>query len=332
VPLTSQPLVSVVTPLYNTEKYLAECIESVLAQTYSNWEYIIVNNCSTDRSLEIAQRYAQKDPRIRIDNNQTFLSMMQNGNAALRKISPTSKYCKVVHADDWLFPECLLRMVEVAEAHPSVAIVGAYRLDDVRVNLDGLPYPSTVVPGREICRLTLLGGPYVFGSPTSLLIRSDCIRARQEFYDEVNFSLHADTAVCYEILQHWDFGFVHQVLTYTRRPSEAASSYANEMNTYAAANLMMLKRYGPIFLTQAEYRECLRQDMRRYYEFLGKSALLLRDRKFWRYHRNTLINLGDSLYAIKLVTVSLLEAVNALFHPIETPKKVLRLVQRKAGL
>ncbi|MCB0227477.1 MAG: glycosyltransferase, partial [Anaerolineae bacterium] len=53
-----QPLVSVVTPVYNTDKYLADCIESVLAQSYDNWEYVIINNCSTDRSLEIAQRYA----------------------------------------------------------------------------------------------------------------------------------------------------------------------------------------------------------------------------------------------------------------------------------
>jgi len=177
----SQPLVSVVTPVYNAEPYLAECIESVLAQTYENWEYIIVNNCSTDRSLEIAQHYAQQDARIRVHNNGEFLNQMRNWNHAMRQISPESKYCKVVHADDWLFPECIARMVEVAEANPSVGIVGAYRLDEDRVNLDGLPYPSTVIPGREVCRLSLLGGPWVFGSPTSLLIRSDIIRSRETF-------------------------------------------------------------------------------------------------------------------------------------------------------
>ncbi|HID65334.1 MAG TPA: glycosyltransferase family 2 protein, partial [Anaerolineae bacterium] len=112
----SQPLVSVVTPVYNAEPYLAECIESVLAQTYENWEYIIVNNCSTDHSLEIARHYAQQDARIHIHNNDEFLKQFQNWNHAMRQISPESKYCKVVHADDWLFPECLARMVEVAEA------------------------------------------------------------------------------------------------------------------------------------------------------------------------------------------------------------------------
>ncbi|MFZ1974630.1 MAG: glycosyltransferase family 2 protein, partial [Candidatus Acidiferrales bacterium] len=60
------PLVSIVTPAYNEENYLAECVESVLAQTYTNWDYTIVNNCSTDATLAIAQKYAAGDPRIRV--------------------------------------------------------------------------------------------------------------------------------------------------------------------------------------------------------------------------------------------------------------------------
>ena len=57
--LPKEPLVSVVTPVYNGEKYLEECIESVLNQTYKNWEYIILNNCSTDRTLEIAEQLSK---------------------------------------------------------------------------------------------------------------------------------------------------------------------------------------------------------------------------------------------------------------------------------
>src|SRR5712692_7142061 len=106
----SQPLVGVVTPVYNGEKYLAECIESVLAQNYQNWEYIIVNNCSTDGSLKIAQTYAHRDARIRIYNNREFVSVIQNHNITFRQLSPESKYCKVVHADDWLFPDCIMQM------------------------------------------------------------------------------------------------------------------------------------------------------------------------------------------------------------------------------
>src|SRR5216683_862219 len=134
IDIQMQPLVSVVTPVYNGEKYLAECIESILAQTYANWEYIIINNCSTDRSLEIAQSYAEKDARIRIHNNQEFVGREANENIAFRQISSESKYCKMVHADDWLFPECIARMVAVAGTYPTVSIVGAYGLNDTRVS------------------------------------------------------------------------------------------------------------------------------------------------------------------------------------------------------
>jgi len=147
-----QPLVSIITPVYNTEKYLSECIESVVNQTYQNWEYIIVNNCSTDGSLQIARNYETQDDRIRVYDNRKFLNLMQNWNHAMRQISRESSYCKVVHADDTIFPECIERMVEVAEKYPSVGIVGSYRLDENQVNLDGLAYPENFFSGKEICR------------------------------------------------------------------------------------------------------------------------------------------------------------------------------------
>src|SRR5215475_12429885 len=159
-----QPLVSVVTPTYNGADYLAQCIESVLSQTYQNWEYVIVDNCSTDGTREIARRYAVKDPRIRVHENEEFLSAMANHNMALRQISPSSKYCKVVFGDDWIFPECLERMVAVAEAHATAGIVGAYVLEGTDVTCTGLPYPSDLVSGREICREHLLRDLFVFGS------------------------------------------------------------------------------------------------------------------------------------------------------------------------
>ena len=71
-----QPLVSILTPVYNGADYLAECIESVLQQTYQNYEYIIVNNCSTDGTLQIALDYALKDKRIRVLNNEKFVGVI----------------------------------------------------------------------------------------------------------------------------------------------------------------------------------------------------------------------------------------------------------------
>src|SRR5215471_12165190 len=219
------PLVSVVTPVYNGEAYLRECVESVLAQTYAHWDYVIVNNCSTDRTLEIAREYAARDPRIRIVENQEFVRVINNHNIAFRQISPTSKYCKVVAADDWIFPDCLEKMVKLAEEHPSVVIVQAYRLQGTKVTGDGLPYPSTVIRGNDVCRQWLLeGGPSILGAPSTLMYRSDIVRSRPAFYNESN--LHADTEACLEFLEHHDYGFVHQVLTFQRMREESMTSYS----------------------------------------------------------------------------------------------------------
>ncbi len=324
--LSLDPLVSVVTPVYNGGKYLAECIESVLAQTYKNWEYVIVNNCSTDRSSEIAHDYAQNDARVRVQNNSQFLGAVQNHNHALRQIRPDSKYCKVVHADDWLFPECLARMVEVAEANPSVGIVGAYRLDGVWVTCDGLPYPSTVVQGHQICRASLLGGPYVFGSPTSLLIRCDLIRSRREYYNESQ--IHADMEACYEVLRNCDFGFVHQVLTYTRRHAEAASSFAQGLNTYVLANLTVLKKYGPAYLTSEEYEKRLKQMTEDYYRFLARSVFQVRGKGFWDFHKRGLKDLGDSLSFIKLMRAFSIEMLRVFLYPVRARQRTFELAKK----
>lgn len=304
-----QPLVSVVTPVYNGEKYLTECIESVLAQSYQNWEYIIVNNCSTDRSLVIAERYAQKDARIRIHNNKNFLPVMTNQNHALRQISSESDHCKIVHADDWLFPQCLELMVRVAEANPTVGLVGSYGLLGTRVVCDGLPYPSTVVSGHELCRLTLLRRLYVFSSPTSLLIRSDLVRNRKSFYNEAH--LHADVEACYEILQNSDLGFVHQVLTFIRTHDESVtSSVAAPFNREILGNLDLLTIYGPIYTDSKEYKRRLKYKMDEYYSFLARSLFQLREKEFWKYHKKGMNDMGYPFSVVKLAKASLIELVN----------------------
>lgn len=318
---STQPLVSVITPVYNGEEFLAECIESVLAQTYQNWDYTIVNNRSTDRTLEIAQTYAARDVRIRVQDNREFLPIIQNHNSAIRQISPHSKYCKVVFADDWLFPQCLTEMVKVAEEHPTVGIVGAYGLDGSRVLWTGLPYPSTFVSGRELCRRALFGGPYIFGTATSLLIRSDLIRSRHPFYDEA--SLHADQEVCFELLQISDFGFAHQVLTYSRIRPNSNHEFAQYIDSIALGNLGIVLKYGPIYLTSEEYETGKEPWLKSYYLLLAKSVLRLRDRAFWEYHLRRLDALGYKLDRLRLAKALAGELFASLTRPIDAFRGVL---------
>ena len=328
-----EPLVSVATPVYNGERYLAECIESVLAQTYQNWEYIIVNNCSTDRTREIAEGYRKKDERIRVHNNEQLVKMGPNHDIALSLISPESQYCKVLHADDFMFPECLERMVNVAVTNPSVGIVGAYRLDDKEVNLDGLPYPSTVVAGREICRQFFLNDLFVFGSPSSVLIRSDLIRSRKQFIDDDTFFQHGDSAACHEMLMNTDFGFVHQVLTFTRRHEGATDTpTARLLNNYLPGRIIMLKAYGRCYLEPDEFERCMARRLRGYCNFLGKNLVAYRDMDFWKFHADALKTLGIRLSYLRLAWASVTAARKSyLLHPFKAAGSILKSVRHLAA-
>jgi glycosyltransferase involved in cell wall biosynthesis len=300
----NSPLVSIVTPVFNGGKYLDECIRSVLSQSYRNWEHIILNNFSTDDTLEIAQQYAAKDNRIRVHNTDRLLPIMENWNLSMGLISPHSKYCKVVHADDLLFSGCIEKMVSVALSHPTVGIVGAYGLWGDRIVSKGIPEDIQFLSGKALCRMTLLDQVNPFWSPSSLLIRSDLIRKRAEYYNV--YHLHSDVKACYETLKESDFGFVHQTLTYIRKHEDSVTTtIASPNNRQILDNLDHLLKFGPIFLSRSEYNRQLTLKTKQYYRFLGNCLFQLRDRKFWEFHKNYLDEIGMGIQYSRLIYTAL---------------------------
>jgi glycosyltransferase involved in cell wall biosynthesis len=282
----SEPLVSVVTPVYNGEQYLREAIESVLAQTYSNFSHIVVDNCSTDGTPEIVEQYARKDSRVRLLRFEEFVEANENHNRAFRSIDPESAYCKVLQADDLLFPECLEKMVALAVATPSVGVVSGYRHKDGEIDLVGLPFPQAVATGRFILRQSLLGGPYVTGSPSSLMLRSDLVRQRDPFWD-LDFE-HCDTEAAYWALTQADFALVHQVVTFSRRQAGSRITWADRVKSFWPENLRMLLRHGPGVLSPAELRGRLRYELAVYVWFHAKQRIKpsrWNDDEFHRFHR-----------------------------------------------
>jgi glycosyltransferase involved in cell wall biosynthesis len=284
--MPSAPTVSVLTPVYNGAAFLAECIESVLHQTYGDWEYVIVDNRSTDGSAAIAERYAAADPRIRLVRAETFVDVHGNHNRAARLMAAGSRYCKFLGADDLLYPEALERMVAVAERHPSVGVVSAYRLEGDRVRHDGLlPLDREVMPGTEVVRRALLGGPWVTGSPTSLLYRADLVRRSDPFLDASVW--HSDTDAAYRVLLGTDLGFVHQVLTFTRLHPAALTSFSHRVNSYVSHEGRMLFRYGAAVMSHAEYRKAVRRWLWQYAWYLLRQRhkpSRLMDREFHDFH------------------------------------------------
>lgn len=321
------PLVYITTPVYNGEDYLAECIESVLAQTYHHWEYTIVNNRSTDRSLEIAECYAQKDSRITVITNERFVGVIENYNNCFSHISPQSKYCKVVSADDWLFPDCVEEMVELGEAYPTVAIIGCYQQSAETVRWKGLPVETRVISGKEVCRASWLHNLDVFGSSTSVMHRSDLVRQYTPFYPHK--LPHADTSSCFKYLQSHDFGFVHKILCVERVHAGQTSSTVHRLSAGNVAFLEHFLTYGPIYLNATEFEELKTQLMEGYYRWLGGCVLKMRNAEFWRYHTSRLGELGYPIQWTRVARATVEEIVEEMRKPSIAFAKLSEVLRAK---
>lgn len=313
-----ESLVSVITPVYNGAAFLQECIDSVLNQAFENIEYIIADNCSTDTSLEIAQKAASADARIRVVQSDEFVGPIQNWNRSLQSISRESDYIKFVHADDWLFPDCISRMVSLAESNSDVGLVSAYRLEEGRVSLDRLPAAAPLeaggdtltMNGRDVARAILRERASVLGSPTNFLLRSNLLRPDEPFFCE-DF-LHSDKEACLRILDECDFGFVRQVLTFTRRHNESVTSKTNSLDTRRQDNLLMLRKYGPDFLSDSEYGIAMSKELRLYYDFLARHVGAGMGNEFWNSHRQVLEAAGSPFSAATLFSATVRRWANPL--------------------
>ncbi|NGZ09613.1 MAG: glycosyltransferase family 2 protein [Nitrospira sp. LK70] len=334
--ITDEPLVSIVTPVYNGQKYLSECIESVLAQTYANWEYAIVNNCSTDKTLEIAGAYVKRDKRIRVHSYDEFVSVMESYNRALRIISPSSKYCKIVDADDWIESDCLTQMVRVAETYPTAAIVGSYQRCGGKVLGEGLPSNVEFLSGREVSRLSLvsLGFPKTldaFGNQTSVLYRSDVIRKNDPFFPHL--FPYADTTACYKYLQHHDFGFVHSAVSTRRVHDDTVSSkVADKYGIGLLGSLGHIIDYGPLLVEENELEELKARFLRKYYKIMGASLLKLNwEREVWLFQVSRMQELGYPLSFWKLIGGAAEEVTEELHDPRMAFRKFFRALERRVG-
>ena len=282
-------------PVFNGEAYLEECIESVLRQTYARREYVdrLDNRSTPDGTAAILAGYAAQDARIRVESPPEFPGPALELQPRPPRDGPVGPLLQVLCADDWLFPECLERMVAVAEAHPEVGVVGAYRLDDIWVNLDGVPVDRDVIPGHEFCVRGLRGGPYLTGSPTSTMIRAE------------------PRPLARRLLRHHPVRGGHRLplshLVRARRGLGAAGAHLHpparghhqtdrhRLHTYTIENLRALVRYGPRVMAPAEYRRRLRAQLGQYAWFLAKQGLRgqTRSAEFREFHLHNLTLLEE---------------------------------------
>lgn len=322
------PRVSVVTPFYNTAPYLAGCIESVLAQSHGDFEYVLVDNHSTDGGGEIAARYAARDRRLRVVSPPSFVGQVPNYNFALGQIAPDTRYVKLVQADDAIFPRCLTEMVALAQAHPTIALVSAYRLFGTELQPGGLSHTRTFFTGKDACRVVLKDGIYLFGSSTTVMFRADCVRTRTPFFIEGR--LFEDAEVCFDLLAEHDFGFVHQILSYTRTDNDSLWAGMRAYDGWLLARRNQVAQYGRRFLTDEEFADVWRKRDRQYRSFLAQAWLEGRDDGFWKFHRLGLATVGDALDRGQLVRDTARAALGYALSPSRLGAVLRRRLRRSS--
>ncbi|MBF0194020.1 MAG: glycosyltransferase family 2 protein [Magnetococcales bacterium] len=133
-------MISIITPVYNTEKYLAICLQSVIDQSYPDWELILIDDCSSDNSVEICQTFSDKDSRIKLLQNKTNSGPAAARNIGLKAIKGES--ITFLDADDILTPDALLHLYNAYQKSGADIVVGSHdKFFDSQI--DGL-YPVEI--------------------------------------------------------------------------------------------------------------------------------------------------------------------------------------------
>jgi glycosyltransferase involved in cell wall biosynthesis len=281
----SGSLVSVGIPVYNGEKYIGEALDSMLNQTYTDWECNVVNNASTDNTENIVKKYAEKDKRIKLHNYKEFAHIVNNWNRTVLHISDKAKYFKILQADDWLDPRYLEEMVSVMEKYPTIGMCSSYRIDDTRVKCDGLNInDGQFYNGKEMLMRHIRQEIDITGSATTVLFKVEYLKKLPEYpviHDPKDF--HCDTQLAFDMMSVSDVGFVFQVLSYTRwHPDAYTSNTCVLYNTFLNAREIRLHKLRNIDPSiEKEYRI-----HRIKYAFFLYTRWLKRDKKCLKWHKD----------------------------------------------
>ena len=158
------PLVSVLMTSYNRENYIAEAIESVLASTYTNFELIIVDDGSSDKTVEIAKLFEERDRRVKLYINEQNLGDYPNRNKAAGYAK--GKYLKYLDSDDLIYPHGLEVFVNSMESHPD-AVLGLISKEPLPTK----PFPVCLNPEETYRKHFFETGVLGFGPSGSIILR-----------------------------------------------------------------------------------------------------------------------------------------------------------------
>ena len=221
--MSQQPLISVCIPCYNGAEFLGRTLESVLAQTFTDFEVVLADDKSTDDTASVVGGY--RDPRIKFTRNERNLGLGFNWNLVLSR--STGKYVKLLCEDDLLHPECLARQVETLENNARTKVVLAICNRKVinekdRIVLSrGHLFGSGIVNGAALIRRSIRWGSNLIGEPVVGLFRKEILE-RTRMCDPNNAYV-TDLSLWAELLKHGD-AFLDQEYLAAFRISHGAAT------------------------------------------------------------------------------------------------------------
>lgn len=258
----TQPLVAIVTPVYNGAEFLDETMASVQAQTWENLVHVVIDNASTDETPAIIERYRNGRVPVIVYRNGTTLPVRENFEMAVQSAPAEAAYVRVLCGDDTFYPESTTEMVALAEAHPEIGVVGCLHWCDGGVGDFRWPAGRSVFHGQEAIRRCLLGQGTIM--PVQMMFRKSVAdRFKPFFPGKLKGSFDMDAIL--RLLTQSDFGFVHKELGFTRVHVNSNSNvnFGTSTRAWTRDALVFLTAYGPAALGEDYRREYLR--FRRYY-------------------------------------------------------------------
>lgn len=229
--------ISVCMPIYNGEAYLAEAVESVLAQSFGDFELIVVDDCSQDQSVEIIERYAKTDPRIKLFRNTKNLGLVGNWNRSASLAN--GEWIKFFFQDDLLRPECLQTFLAHLDSDDKIAFCQRDLLFDDEIAISVKNYylehekllKQTFALGSKVDKDTVCGwalthiGINIFGEPTAMLIR------REVFFEfgpcNTDLIMICDIEYAIRIATNTGIRLIPQILATFRAHGGSASAHGS---------------------------------------------------------------------------------------------------------
>lgn len=264
------PLVAIVTPVYNGEKYLEETMDCVQAQTYPNLIHVVLDNCCKDNSAAIIDKFENaKVPVLRFKNEET-LPITENWNTCISHAPDEAKYIRLLCADDTMTPDFIEKTVKIAETDDEITAV----CTQITKNDDPVDFnwpDQDVMDGNEVIRRFFKADIGFFAVHS--LMRHDVVNLRDPLFESryVGFDFEAFLA----ILKDKKMGMVHEELGWVRIHQDSqTSTIMLKKNTHFADWHTTLYIYGKDVFTPKEFAD-VSKNYERYY--LGQCRNWLRN-------------------------------------------------------